>query len=94
MGISVFRLPWVWLAIRQPETLQMFLVFRLKPKMERRLAANTLSHIALLICQDVGEPPTLHRLQVLQRFQAASMLNVTRRIESYGLRPFPTQKAA
>ena len=71
MGISVFRLPWVWLAIRQPETLQMFLVFRLKPKMERRLAANTLSHLALLICQDVGEPPTLHRLQVLQRFQAA-----------------------
>ncbi|MDO4657831.1 hypothetical protein [Kingella sp. (in: b-proteobacteria)] len=41
----------------------------------RRLVANT-SNIALLICQDVGEPPTLHRLQVLQRqpeihFQAA-----------------------
>ena len=40
----------------------------LKPKMERQLATNT-SNIALLICQDVGEPPTLHRLQVLQRFQ-------------------------
>ncbi|WP_369583520.1 hypothetical protein [Kingella oralis] len=43
----------------------------LKPKMERRrLVANT-SNIALLICQDVGEPPTLHRLQVWQKFQAA-----------------------
>ena len=42
----------------------------LKPKIERRLAANT-SNITLLICQDVGEPPTLHQLQVLQRFQTA-----------------------
>ena len=34
----------------------------------RRFVANT-SNIALLICQDVGEPPTFHRLQILQRFQ-------------------------
>nr|WP_314229090.1 hypothetical protein [uncultured Kingella sp.] len=31
------------------------------PMERRRFAANT-SNIALLICQYVGEPPTLHRL--------------------------------
>jgi len=34
----------------------------------RRLTANT-SNSAWLIYQDVGKPPTLHRLQVLQRLQ-------------------------
>ena len=39
--------------------------------MERRRRVANTSNIAVLICQNVGEPPTLHRIQVLQRFQAA-----------------------
>ena len=57
---------------RQPETTQWRKFSSLKTKMERRrLVAKWLIKQGLLVCQDVGEPPTLHRLQVWQRFQAA-----------------------
>jgi len=38
----------------------------------RRLAAKWLQIRTWLVYPNVGEPPTLHRLRVLQRFQAAS----------------------
>ena len=48
------------------------------PMERQRLAANT-SNIALLICQYGGEPPTLHRLQLLQRFQPEIKFNAAKK---------------
>jgi len=45
----------------------------LKFHMERRwLVAKYFVQLSVTDWKNVGEPPTLHRLQVLQRFQAAS----------------------
>ena len=44
-----------------------------------------LLNIALLIFQNIGEPPTLHRLQVLQRFQAAYRTQKTANAQAFAV---------
>ncbi len=48
---------------------------------------------AWLAYQDVGEPPTLHRLQSLPRFQAASYTQGSLKIKSAYLSPSTTPKS-